>query len=175
MPEAFQSTSLSRGKTAFLAYFMILRSLSIHFPLTREDKNAPCLMHSLRSFNPLPSHEGRPLSRSGKSIKKSSFNPLPSHEGRQNYFGYNPLPAVFQSTSLSRGKTAATAIPYDDFGLSIHFPLTREDISRSTSCRITLLSIHFPLTREDRSVTRPFHGEPSFQSTSLSRGKTTHS
>ena len=78
--------------------------------------------------------------------------------------------------------------------LSIHFPLTREDMNLVRNHVIYHLSIHFPLTREDNGNSRiaqipiPFNPLPShegrhkavsakdvcesFQSTSLSRGKT---
>ena len=55
--------------------------LSIHFPLTREDKTMITSSPMTDSFNPLPSHEGRPWRRNGVAVKKP-FNPLPSHEGR---------------------------------------------------------------------------------------------
>ena len=190
----FQSTSLSRGKTRAGRRSALLRYLSIHFPLTREDESSIKLAHFVRAFNPLPSHEGRlesaarmyltgvfqstSLSR-GKTLRKyrpdittSSFNPLPSHEGRQSFRNgnsriapFNPLPShegrqtivcihcvspFFQSTSLSRGKTVFNASSQCSLRLSIHFPLTREDLrcSQLRSNRVT------------------------FQSTSLSRGKT---
>ena len=38
------------------------QKLSIHFPLTREDPEGCNRRHLHISFNPLPSHEGRPLS-----------------------------------------------------------------------------------------------------------------
>ena len=41
------------------------------------------------NFNPLPSYEGRPVSRSIREIKRH-FNPLPSYEGR-------PSPMPFSS------------------------------------------------------------------------------
>ena len=104
-----------------------------------------------------------------------AFNPLPSHEGRQE---------------RSAGKDAK-------MGLSIHFPLTREDLSQYPSFSSRSLSIHFPLTREDPfpeclrsfpelSIHFPLTREDGlwqyicwesnfFQSTSLSRGKTSHS
>ena len=55
----FQSTSLSRVKTRCSAEICLPSSLSIHFPLTREDRI--CLNYALHRepFNPLPSHEGR--------------------------------------------------------------------------------------------------------------------
>ena len=57
---------------------------------------------------------------------------------------------TFQSTSLSRGKTLPNAGLERYFFLSIHFPLTREDvISASVTGYSKRLSIHFPLTRED--------------------------
>ena len=57
--------------------------------------------------------------------------------------------AGFQSTSLSRGKTVQCGEAVSDGGLSIHFPLTREDKILHIVYNICNLSIHFPLTRED--------------------------
>ena len=171
-----------------------LRCLSIHFPLTREDKRSLSSQAMAESFNPLPSHEGR---RGSPEADREEMN--------------------FQSTSLSRGKTGRGRESFCWGGLSIHFPLTREDkpghgrisqmmIFQSTSlsrgktssgCNRRgwrSLSIHFPLTREDdrgrkpRTGAKSFNPLPShegrrsrpqakngseiFQSTSLSRGKT---
>ena len=168
----FQSTSLSRGKTRCCDWF--------------------CLF--LFSFNPLPSHEGRqskieiaaesgflsihfPLTREDGSswttaVNLSTFNPLPSHEGRLGEVIPLHDVRIFQSTSLSRGKTSGPVVRLKRIPLSIHFPLTREDsfspdaspipiIFQSTSLSrgktggnrcVGLrngLSIHFPLTRED--------------------------
>ena len=39
--------------------FSIAISLSIHFPLTREDRLPLQLQQEAQAFNPLPSHEGR--------------------------------------------------------------------------------------------------------------------
>ena len=62
-------------------FFSERLSLSIHFPLTREDSFAEPAALYTRSFNPLPSHEGRHHQTvSGQPI--GPFNPLPSHEGR---------------------------------------------------------------------------------------------
>ena len=78
----FQSTSLSRGKTQFFSGGRGVCDLSIHFPLTREDKAGNMW-----------------------EIYNGSFNPLPSHEGRHSTNRFFHSFAVFQSTSLSRGKT----------------------------------------------------------------------
>ena len=126
----FQSTSLSRGKTLWGVDVLLLESLSIHFPLTREDPSAHYSRERLRPFNPLPSHEGRHKQKTNLPVFLS-FNPLPSHEGRlisgsmtSISASFNPLPShegrrglevgfnnskIFQSTSLSRGKTAKSA------------------------------------------------------------------
>ena len=123
-----------------------------------------------------------------------TFNPLPSHEGRPEAIFRNMLSEIFQSTSLSRGKTQPRIGTQCTLILSIHFPLTREDNSVEGDRRTGILSIHFPLTREDSgpkppsacrslSIHFPLTREDGaqtfqksytwiFQSTSLSRGKT---
>ncbi len=190
---AFQSTSLSRGKTPtggrwnlILPFnplpshegrrdfesHKVVYDLSIHFPLTREDLIVHRYLrffHTFQStslsrgktvvlgdivlpvftFNPLPSHEGRP-GPSAPACPEAPFNPLPSHEGRQKVLIQYTLLVVFQSTSLSRGKTPVYGLVLASGHLSIHFPLTRED---------SLVFI------------KEFFGR-IFQSTSLSRGKT---
>ena len=106
--------------------------ISIHFPLTREDHSNLTEQDYQSYFNPLPSHEGRQSSH-GFQHPPLHFNPLPSHEGRPWYLrkliqahpNFNPLPShegrlqrsflilpsqIFQSTSLSRGKTVLRAI-----------------------------------------------------------------
>ena len=95
----FQSTSLSRGKTPITFRLLELIRLSIHFPLTREDKAAKICLRLLRTFNPLPSHEGRPMKQKMEA-RVASFNPLPSHEGRQQKALIFPSKtALFSGTS----------------------------------------------------------------------------
>ena len=73
--------------------------LSIHFPLTREDSAGSRLEEKEESFNPLPSHEGRRPLTGGREYE-SSFNPLPSHEGRQQKALIFPSKtALFSGTS----------------------------------------------------------------------------
>ena len=130
-------------------------------------------------FNPLPSHEGRPLYDADLISHDRTFNPLPSHEGRlrrlqghRHLHPFNPLPSHEGRQELEFSCPECGA-------LSIHFPLTREDISLSSSITpgsvfqstslsrgktmqskgkpsIIVLSIHFPLTREDQN----HQGEP---------------
>ena len=96
---------------------------------------------------------GKTSSVSGSGGNVRSFNPLPSHEGRRSFTLCRGNVSTFQSTSLSRGKTkeqgADTVHPF----LSIHFPLTREDAFYALRLIQTYLSIHFPLTREDLFTT----------------------
>ena len=102
----------------------------------------------MKSFNPLPSHEGRHDSHDPAEAEES-FNPLPSHEGRRKPVTVRDVDEDFQSTSLSRGKTDRVYEIYRFCGLSIHFPLTREDNGKNRIYVNDYLSIHFPLTRED--------------------------
>ena len=118
----FQSTSLSRGKTHLIRNWGARCRLSIHFPLTREDRQRRACEHSddlsihfpltredpypgrrkdmVLSFNPLPSHEGR-HKRRRPDLNRIPFNPLPSHEGRplqtlqhrSSGSTFNPLPS----------------------------------------------------------------------------------
>ena len=122
----FQSTSLSRGKTGYSGSPDEQCHLSIHFPLTREDATSTIFPQSHLPFNPLPSHEGRLF----------CFHLL--------LFAF-----LFQSTSLSRGKTQVFPFSLKPGNLSIHFPLTREDRRGQYQDDQFCLSIHFPLTRED--------------------------
>ena len=122
----FQSTSLSRGKTWNTSAMRLTKNLSIHFPLTREDKEGseknmgdnlsihfpltredPCTFSFCHRLY-LSIHF--PLTREDYishpvMLLIPSFNPLPSHEGRRQ-----------SSVAWLRR-----------FFLSIHFPLTRED------------------------------------------------
>ena len=94
----FQSTSLSRGKTSACNLIFVASSeISIHFPLTREDWKRMGNFQYFRYFNPLPSHEGRRDSQ------------------RMLYFFI-----TFQSTSLSRGKTANIAKNPPSFLSTLH-------------------------------------------------------
>ena len=102
--DAFQSTSLSRGKTIIYTIYTYSLCLSIHFPLTREDFSE-CGRYQRTD---LSIHF--PLTREDKEKRIGndnckSFNPLPSHEGRRNVDVHRLHNVI----------------------LSIHFPLTRED------------------------------------------------
>ena len=125
--KAFQSTSLSRGKTVGSPNFAnkaFFQSTSLSRGKTAA---APPITEMPPPFNPLPSHEGRP-----------ALSHAACHIG------------IFQSTSLSRGKTYFLRFLSHIVCLSIHFPLTRED--GQWIWRLGwkwCLSIHFPLTRED--------------------------
>ena len=103
--KTFQSTSLSRGKTAEGEEVPLSQALSIHFPLTREDRCTGRGFRDQCSFNPLPSHEGRRNRSAPGGPRELSFNPLPSHEGRREIRADRIPGNPFQSTSLSRGKT----------------------------------------------------------------------
>ena len=102
---AFQSTSLSRGKTLGMMdeeRTAVFQSTSLSRGKTSPPRNA---QRSSLTFNPLPSHEGR-LPQDGFAFPVSiPFNPLPSHEGRRITGRTTEIWNVFQSTSLSRGKT----------------------------------------------------------------------
>ena len=102
--------------------------LSIHFPLTREDLPLEDMSMEKGSFNPLPSHEGRREAEECGQGTKKSFNPLPSHEGRQDVCErkeemkpFNPLPS-------HEGRLCPRSVSRCTPDLSIHFPLTREDV-----------------------------------------------
>ena len=82
--------------------------------------------------------------------KKIAFNPLPSHEGRQSQMGERRNPGAFNPLPSHEGRPC---------GLITHI----------ASCH---LSIHFPLTREDAMEAKVEFPGATFQSTSLSRGKT---
>ena len=167
----FQSTSLSRGKT--------------HNRSHRIQNGVPS--------NPLPSQEGTPAP-SPRYCLISSFNPLPSHEGRhwcpirtmpERAFQSTSLSRgktrsglkkrsgdIFQSTSLSRGKTWDKRLrnPWRD--LSIHFPLTREDMN-TLGNRLDLEPFNPLPSHEGRPDKQQWYAYAvHFQSTSLSRGKT---
>ena len=168
---SFQSTSLSRGKTAFQM----------------------ALTEKMLSFNPLPSHEGRHCSVTSRNSAISAFNPLPSHEGRRHDRGaagyllpFNPLPShegrlpgyqkilspdVFQSTSLSRGKTQM----WDWFALGKIFQSTSLSRGKTRRVRCSEFLKVFQSTSLSRGKTNTSSTSDStstFQSTSLSRGKT---
>ena len=125
-----------------------LYDLSIHFPLTREDysNSDHRIKHCLSIHFPLTREDWSGIGYSGIG---RSFNPLPSHEGRLVTLQRGEPPKTFQSTSLSRGKTRTFQFHSIHTQLSIHFPLTREDRLVLRVFCFSCLSIHFPLTRED--------------------------
>ena len=124
--------------------------LSIHFPLTREDDNLGRVVGQLAVF------QSTSLSR-GKTNRK---------ERKTEHMD-------FQSTSLSRGKTMSIIVIFLHFGPFNPLPShegRRELINEHPERRF--LSIHFPLTREDAVDQDDIIISRTFQSTSLSRGKT---
>ena len=101
---SFQSTSLSRGKTTDFCSIGRRCGLSIHFPLTREDLPVFYSHKPSNAFNPLPSHEGRPM-RFCRFLIASVFQSTSLSRGKTVIRADDTEIAVFQSTSLSRGKT----------------------------------------------------------------------
>ena len=79
----FQSTSPSRGTTSIVKTNTFRREISIHVPLTGDDKAEIEIAEKLINFNPRPPHGGRQL---------KGDNPNKTRR--------------FQSTSPSRGTTA---------------------------------------------------------------------
>ena len=102
--QLFQSTSLLRGTTIEAFRFYSNIKISIHVPLTRDDKV-----------------------RNSISGVKWYFNPRPSYEGRRAFRYASRACDKFQSTSLLRGTTIGCASAGDCFSISIHVPLTRDD------------------------------------------------
>ena len=100
----FQSTSLSRGKTASGTGGIRGRNLSIHFPLTREDTGSILSLRIVFPFNPLPSHEGRPVTPAAP-MSSATFQSTSLSRGKTGNCQGNRSNDCFQSTSLSRGKT----------------------------------------------------------------------
>ena len=84
--------------------------LSIHFPLTREDCAVGDIFGRKRSFNPLPSHEGR-LHLAEVVLAYSIFQSTSLSRGKTILSGECMCRGCFQSTSLSRGKTFCPPIP----------------------------------------------------------------
>ena len=146
----FQSTSLSRGKTLLQSLLPCTQDLSIHFPLTREDhgnggkesENDLSIHFPLTRedcdiffpFNPFYLSIHFPLTREdyirrlwrlipGLSIHFPLTREDPALSHAACHIG------IFQSTSLSRGKTLQPFQCGSFTCLSIHFPLTREDNS----------------------------------------------
>ena len=171
----------------------ISSGLSIHFPLTREDSSAVPGASSGKSFQSTSLSRGKTtpglLSTASVFFQSTSLS-----RGKTLLFSYLHLTQFFQSTSLSRGKTCGERIPclirsfqstslsrgktnllgpiFNHSSLSIHFPLTREDIIASFN---TTASLVFQSTSLSRGKTIVSDSHPSlsiFQSTSLSRGKT---
>ena len=148
--------------------------LSIHFPLTREDCRAWNRDFEQNTFNPLPSHEGRHCWRAF-CWRIKIFQSTSLSRGKTLAKWRNLGNAPFQSTSLSRGKTMPGIIRKRRYLLSIHFPLTREDITEL--CEGTGSGTFNPLpSHEGRQSGHDYIRLcAAFQSTSLSRGKTTSS
>ena len=123
----FQSTPFARRETPVLIYWNGSFLVSIHSLRKKGDPMRFIFPLQLKSFNPLPSQEGRhmakiddkryslfqstPFARRETVIANSvlnvswCFNPLPSQEGRQSF----PLTAMtsrmFQSTPFARRET----------------------------------------------------------------------
>ena len=160
------------GRLPHILIHRSLSHLSIHFPLTREDnfpgRRVPC-------YWPLSIHF--PLTREDNTCTETGmhgkiFQSTSLSRGKTAGEYKKAYIEIFQSTSLSRGKTAGTVESTSRIYLSIHFPLTREDSGPVVRLKRIPLSIHFPLTREDGVEVVGGGLNVSFQSTSLSRGKT---
>ena len=114
---------------------------------------------------------GETLRFIAKLEQARDFNPLPSHEGR-------PIPAIsamqsskFQSTPLTRGETNPCFDSKEAAQISIHSPHTRgdRDIPRLSVLRIFQST---PLMRGETLLVRKQAHKAIFQSTPLMRGET---
>ena len=150
----------------------IKHCLSIHFPLTREDWSGIGYSGIGRSFNPLPSHEGR-LVTLQRGEPPKTFQSTSLSRGKTVWCCAFSASPVFQSTSLSRGKTSAA------FKVSInHIAFQSTSLSRGKTIAVEFIffeNVSFnPLPSHEgrrQEITGPLRAE-DFQSTSLSRGKT---
>ena len=145
-----QSTPLSRGET-----------------LIRPASTPPAVF-----FNPLPSHEGRPLYPSNPSFTLF-FNPLPSHEGRRRSGQYGGNLGNLQSTPLSRGETV---IPCPvEYQCLLFNPLPSHEGRRHSPvcCRYSEYFFNPLPSHEGRlSKSSRIGSILTLQSTPLSRGET---
>ena len=129
----FQPTPLMRGATAALRDRLKVLLVSTHAPHARGDAAARLLCRGLRSFNPRPSCEGRPiwpttlpisevfqptplmrgatLHPSKKSNEQIAFQPTPLMRGATPVLPKPSLPRSFQPTPLMRGATRCSRQP----------------------------------------------------------------
>ena len=104
MPGKFQSTPFSRRETIGTFFRNGFRRISIHSLLTKGDACADITLARMRDFNPLPSHEGRPVVECDNTYK-----------------------ALFQSTPFSRRETQDFRRGRGTRRISIHSLLTKGD------------------------------------------------
>ena len=95
-------------------------------------------------FNPLPSYEGRPSGATGRTGASHGFQSTPLSRGKTSADCWLRLLDSFQSTPLSRGKTFGGSVSIFAIYISIHSPLTREDLI-TTSYLLQILNNFNPL------------------------------
>ena len=122
------------------------------------------------------------------------FQSTSPERGTTQSHRFGRIGRVFQSTSPSRGTTISAGALLEEYGISIHVPLTGDDSQYKNLPHFVVISIHVPLTGDDYTAhsplaalrnfnPRPPHGGrhrppdldrliPQFQSTSPSRGTT---
>ena len=105
-----------------------LTEISIHSPRMRGDVRASTSSSSSNHFNPLPSHEGRPIGMKSGSYRISHFNPLPSHEGRLDVaFVGGQVQGISIHSPRMRGDHPVEHHPAAHRQISIHSPRMRGD------------------------------------------------
>ena len=163
-----------RGETAIKRVVEKRWSISIHSPHARGDLARLPLSAQQRDFNPLPSCEGRLLSK----IKGSQADFISIHSphargdsvrgpGRRGTCG-------FQSTPLMRGETRHKTHAEQVIAISIHSPHARGDNILNSHLSYIGISIHSPHARGDVSQVNLNSDGTVFQSTPLMRGETEH-
>ena len=125
------------------------KHISIHSPHARGDSTharragAPC------AFQSTPLMRGETVCRAECIRIALHFNPLPSCEGRRISRSMRTQTILFQSTPLMRGETAGRAIRERQVPISIHSPHARGDNGKQNPHIQVKISIHSPHARGD--------------------------
>ena len=167
--------------------------ISIHVPREGDDSTPFKVFHTQQQFQSTSSVRGTTsvFRLFGSILPFQSTSP---ERGTTQSHRFGRIGRVFQSTSPSRGTTISAGALLEEYGISIHVPLTGDDSQYKNLPHFVVISIHVPLTGDDYTAhsplaalrnfnPRPPHGGrhrppdldrliPQFQSTSPSRGTT---
>ena len=122
--------------------------ISIHVPREGDDSTPFKVFHTQQQFQSTSPVRGTTsvFRLFGSILPFQSTSP---ERGTTQSHRFGRIGRVFQSTSPSRGTTISAGALLEEYGISIHVPLTGDDSQYKNLPHFVVISIHVPLTGDD--------------------------